>query len=99
LAHEKRRTGEVVIYPPEKEKPYTKGDLQCAHDIVKAMIDKGVVSQECLATLLERAAPPVEMLKACRFTQRGVWAAAGEEQLRESEDFTRPAVLAGDDAK
>ena len=34
------------------------------------------------------------MPKACRFTQSGVWAAAGEEQFRDGDDFIRPAVLA-----
>jgi len=93
-AHEIGRTGEVVIYPPESEKPYTKGDLEGVDRIVATMIDEGIVSQERLAELLEHVNPPLEMPKACRFTQSGVWAAAGEEQFRDGDDFTRPAVLA-----
>jgi len=60
------------------------------------MVDEESISQDRLADLLDEVRPSVEMPKACRFTQSGVWAAAGEEQFRDGDDFTRPALLPED---
>ena len=95
-AHESGRTGEVVIYTPEHALPYSKQDLGGVDRVIDAMVRTGAASQERLAELLEGVSPAVELPKACRFTESGVWAAAGEEQFRDPDDISRPALLAGD---
>lgn len=95
-AHESGRTGEVVIYKPEHMLPYSKQDMGGAGQVIDAMVHAGAVSQDRLAELLEGVSPAVELPRACRFTESGVWAAAGEEQFRDADDIGRPALLADD---
>lgn len=95
-AHVTGRVGDVVIYPPERREPYAKADLEGGRGLVEAMSRSGLVSQQRLAELLDSVAPPVELLKTCRFTDSGAWAASGEEQFRDSDDLTRPTLLPED---
>jgi CRISPR-associated endonuclease/helicase Cas3 len=86
------RTGILLIYEAENILPYTKQDMGGAAAVVEQMVAAGRVSQEQLAAMLDGVTPPVELPKACRFTQSGVWAAVGEEQFRDTDDLSRQAL-------
>lgn len=98
-AHESKRVGIVIVYePPGDDKhvrrmPYTTQDMAGADDLLDDLVAGGTISQSKLETLLLKIPAPAELPKACRFTDSGAWAAAGEEQFRDSEDLNRPAVL------
>lgn len=96
-AHESGRPpGQVFIYPPERILPYTKQDMEGVDRLVETLVETRLVSQARLAELLDGITPPIELPKACRFTESGVWAASGEEQFRDASDISRQALLAND---
>ena len=98
-AHQRGRTGEVIIYEPPgddaraRQAPYVAQDLAGAEELIDALVSESRVSQAALETLLMKLPTPPELPKACRFIESGVWAATGEEQFRDIDDLTRPAVL------
>jgi CRISPR-associated endonuclease/helicase Cas3 len=98
-AHQSGRTGVVIIYEPPGEDarvrrlPYAIQDLAGVDELIDVLTVERMVSQGRLEHLLLQLPAPAELPKACRFIDSGAWAAAGEEQFRDGDDFTRPAVL------
>jgi CRISPR-associated endonuclease/helicase Cas3 len=91
------RIGEVCIYAPEDGRPYDAVQLEGVRGFVEALTRQEQVSQRDLECALERYGPAVvEPDKACQFLQSGPYAIAGEEDFRDIEEFTTPAVLDGD---
>ena len=90
---EKDRQGQVLLYPPESEKPYSSDDLAGVPEFVAAL-DGKTVSQSELQVLLEKHGPSdVEVDRYAAFLESGPWAMSREESLREGADFTADAIL------
>lgn len=92
----KGRFGEVLIYPFEDEKPYRPEQLEGVPAFIEQLTRSGRVTQVDLEAALAAAPQPAEVPKECRFLASGPWAMAGEESFRETDEFTRPAVLPED---
>jgi hypothetical protein len=56
----------------------------------------GVVSQSKLEDLLEDLPHSADLPRECRFIESGPWAASGEENFRDGDDYTRQALVPGD---
>ncbi|MBI2502237.1 MAG: CRISPR-associated helicase Cas3', partial [Candidatus Latescibacteria bacterium] len=90
------KTGQVFIYPPEKQVPYKPEEWEGTGEFLGSIEDEEV-SQAWLQELLEQFGPrAVEVERYAAFLESGPWASSREETLREDQDFTVPAVLDGD---
>lgn len=100
-AHRTGRTADVLVYDPPGDSPrqaalpYTERELAASVPFV-AELTGATVSQTRLEELLEAISAPGDLPKECRFTTSGPWATGGEEQFRDTSDFSRPALLADD---
>jgi CRISPR-associated endonuclease/helicase Cas3 len=98
-AHASGRTAEVIVYEPPgddaraRRAPYTTQDMDGVDEFVRKLVSESPISQAKLEEFLLDLPTPPELPKACRFIESGPWAASGEEQFRDSDDLTRPAVL------
>lgn len=90
------RYAEVLIYPPEDERPYKPEQLQGVEAFVDRITAAARVSQADLEIVLAEAPQPKELPKACQFLDSGPWAAAGDESFRETDEFSRHAILPED---
>jgi CRISPR-associated endonuclease/helicase Cas3 len=91
------RFGEVLAYPAEDEKPYKPEQLDGVRAFVERVAALGRASQADLEAALAAAPQPKEATAPeCQFLASGAWATAGEEGFRETDEFTRPAVLPED---
>lgn len=95
-AHEKGRTGRVILYVPESNKPYTPDEMKDVPDFV-GEIDGKVLSQSGLEGLLAAIGGSGFLCKAARFIDDGPWAAAGQDHFRDVEEYTCQAILPGDE--
>lgn len=92
----KDKLGEVFIYTPADRKPYSDEDLKRSESFVRAL-DNMEASQARLQELLEELGPSdVEVIKYAAFLESGAFAKSGEEDIRDSTDFTVQAVLDSD---
>lgn len=90
------KIGQVFIYTPADEKPYSTSDLSGVADFIKALAGRET-SQAFLQELLEKLGPSeVEIDRYSGFIESGAYAKSREEPLREGNDFTVPAVLDSD---
>ncbi|HEY3968073.1 MAG TPA: CRISPR-associated helicase Cas3' [Planctomycetaceae bacterium] len=86
--------GIVLVYKPEDEKPYDTASLQGTDAFLSALVAKSSVSQVDLETALAEYGPSKpDIPKDCNFLTSGPFAAAGEAEFRDIEDFTIPGVL------
>ncbi|AOY57177.1 CRISPR-associated helicase/endonuclease Cas3 [Desulfococcus multivorans] len=93
---EEKRMGQVYVYTPEDEAPYTMGDLVGVRAFLQE-IEGGVISQRKLEALLEKHGPSdVEVEKYSAFLESGTWAMSREYSLREESHFTVNAILDND---
>jgi CRISPR-associated endonuclease/helicase Cas3 len=92
-AHSTGRVGLVILYPTDEAAPYTKQDMFGVMDFVAMLGREGNVSQSRLEELLAGVPQAAELPKECRFIFSGPWAAMGEENFRDIDDYTRQAVL------
>jgi CRISPR-associated endonuclease/helicase Cas3 len=90
------RFADVLIYPPEDEKPYRREQLEGVAAFVTRLSASERVSQAELEAALADAPQPPEPRKECQFLESGPWAMAGEENFRATDDYTRQAVLPED---
>ncbi|MGO9919295.1 MAG: CRISPR-associated helicase Cas3' [Isosphaeraceae bacterium] len=99
MAHqaERKRVGEVILYAPEDSLPYTKQDMLGVVEFVAGLRRAGTASQSKLEDLLADVPQAAELPKECRFIHSGPWAAMGEENFRDIDDYTRPSVLNPDE--
>jgi len=89
--------GEVLVYRPESEKPYDRTSLSGVDAFLAELASRPAVSQSVLETLLDRHGPTApDPPKFSRFLESGPYAMAGEESLRDVEDFTVSAILDSD---
>lgn len=88
--------GQVFLYRPESEKPYSSEDLVGVPEFVAAL-EGQMVSQARLQELLEQHGPKdVEVDRYAAFLESGAWAVSREEPLREGGDYTTDAILDSD---
>ncbi|MGE0434913.1 MAG: hypothetical protein AB7S36_21840, partial [Planctomycetota bacterium] len=87
--------GEVLVYRPESERPYSRDDLTGVDDFLRSVVDRWIGQSE-LESALQRLPRKVELPKACQFTSSGPWADSREDTLRDIDEFTVRAVLASD---
>ena len=93
-AHKTGRVGQVALYRPDNENPYSKKDFQCADAFVTKIAKAGWCSQSKLEDLLTDVPQAAELPKECRFLQSGPWASMGEENFRDIDDYTaRPSSI------
>ncbi len=90
------RFAKVLIYPAEDEKPYRPEQLHGVSAFSERVSTPERVSQMDLEAALGEAPQPAELPKACRFLDSGPWAATGEDSFRETDGFTRQALLPED---
>ncbi|MGI8548736.1 MAG: CRISPR-associated helicase Cas3' [Gemmatimonadaceae bacterium] len=90
------RFAEVLIYPPDNERPYKPEQLQGVEAFVQRIAAPERVSQADLEAALADVPQPKELPKTCQFLDSGPWATTGEESFRETDEFSRPAVLPED---
>ena len=83
----------MILYRPEDELPYTKQDMMGVAKFVADLKSKGTATQSDLEELLSDVPQAAELPKECRFIESGPWAAAGEENFRDIDEFTRQALL------
>src|SRR5690606_11355782 len=89
--------GEVLVYPPEDLRPYDRQELGGVDAFLAELAAREQVSQTDLEEALRRHGPAaVEPDRLCSFLASGPYAMGGEEDFRDIEDHTAPAVLAGD---
>jgi CRISPR-associated endonuclease/helicase Cas3 len=88
-----KREGLVILYRPEDELPYTKHDMIGVAKFVADLKSKGIARQSDLEDLLADVPQAAELPKECRFIESGPWAASGEENFRDIDEFTRQALL------
>lgn len=91
------RTGEVWIYSPEKETTYKPEQMKGVSEFVETVTKLETASQADLEAALAAAPVPKELpVPECQFLSSGPWARAGEESFRETDEFTKQAILPGD---
>lgn len=85
--------GQVYFYTPEKQEPYSTEDTRGTADFVAA-IQGATISQTRLEELLEQYGPnEPEPERIAAFIDDGYWSRGGREDLRDSLDFSVPAIL------
>ena len=90
------RYGEVLVYAPENQKPYTREQLEGVAEFLARLAMMPRVSQADLQAALADVPQAPELPKPSQFLQSGPWAIAGEDTFRDIEQWTRPAVLPED---
>jgi CRISPR-associated endonuclease/helicase Cas3 len=93
------RRGEVIVYPPPAEKPYTLEEInQCKGFVQQLMANKEVSQDDLsryLAEELEISNPHIEG-GITGFGDSGWYAMGTEESFRERTDFTEECILDSD---
>ena len=85
--------GEVYIYEPKDECPYSKEDFLGVDEFIKE-VDGKIVSQVYLEKLLQKApTPEYEYVRYAAFLACGPWAVAREESLRDINNYSVQAIL------
>jgi CRISPR-associated endonuclease/helicase Cas3 len=92
----RKDAGEVLVYQPEDPRPYGAEDLTGLQDFLDALCAREWIDHAGLEVALRNAPiPPALGDKACSFLQSGPYA-LGDEDFRDIEEFTTPALLADD---
>lgn len=92
-----RCSGEVLVYKPEKPEPYDVTILTGVEEFLAMLTAQESVSQADLEEALRNApAPPVIGDPLCSFLTSGAFALSGEEDFRDIEEFSNPAILNDD---
>ena len=90
------KLGLVAFYDPATDAPYGVDDLGGRESFVDALVGRDV-SQATLQRLLAKLGPDeVEVDRYSSFLDAGPWATSREKSLRESNEFTVPAILDSD---
>lgn len=98
-AHEpgrKRRTGRVILYAPESEKPYLKDEMKGVPEFVEEIAGQ-IVSQSGLEERLASLDGTGFLPRPARFIADGPWASAGQDHFRDAEELTCQAILSRDE--
>jgi CRISPR-associated endonuclease/helicase Cas3 len=91
------RSGEVLVYTPESPEPYDKAALTGLSEFMDRLcVQESVNQAELEQALQDSPSPPVQGDPLCSFLNSGPYAMAGEEDFRDIEEFTRPAILRGE---
>jgi CRISPR-associated endonuclease/helicase Cas3 len=94
VARPRDDAGEVFVYQPENEKPYSPADLQGLPEFLRFLTTKPRISQVDLETGLRTFGPATtDAPKASSFLQSGPYAVSGDESFRDIDQFTVPAIL------
>lgn len=93
-AQDESRQGRVYCYAAETSQPYRDDEIAPARAFLAAL-DGQAVSQQRLEEELEQRTrlDPRSADAWIQFTEGAPWAAAGEEDLRDSHDYTVNAIL------
>jgi len=90
------KVGAVFVYPPESNIPYGDDELAGVEEFLQQLAGM-TVSQSDMERLLEdHGRKEVEVDRYTAFLESGPWALAGEERLRENDQFTEQAVIESD---
>src|SRR5262249_29371063 len=91
------RSGEVLVYTPDAPEPYDRASLTGLKEFLDLLCGLDSVSQADLEKALQEApsAPPLGD-PLCSFLNSGPYAVAGEDDFRDIEEFSRPAILRGE---
>ena len=95
-AHKTTRTGRVLLYKPESEKPYSKDEMRDVAAFVDKIAGK-IVSQSNLDDMLAEFSGAAFLRKDARFIADGPWAASGQDHFRDAEELTRQAIMPSDE--
>jgi CRISPR-associated endonuclease/helicase Cas3 len=91
------RAGEVLVYRPDKPEPYDAAALTGVEGFLAALSEREAISQADLeAALWVAPSPSAVGDPLCNFLNSGPYAQGGEEDFRDIEEFSRPAVLAAE---
>jgi CRISPR-associated endonuclease/helicase Cas3 len=92
--------GEVLVYPPENEKPYDRESLGGLEAFLSELASDSEilnVSQSRLEAALLRHGPKLGRAdRWCSFLESGPYAQGGDETFRAIEEFSVPAVLSSE---
>lgn len=90
------RSGEVIVYRPSDQNPYSHEDLTGLEEFL-TLVSNTALSQAALEEALnEVPSPPWGGDKLNMFLDSGPFAVAGEEQFRDSEDRNRQSLTPDD---
>jgi CRISPR-associated endonuclease/helicase Cas3 len=95
-AHDRGRSGRVILYEPEKRLPYDKDEMKGVTEFISEIAGKAV-SQSGLEERLAAMDGVGFLEKPARFISDGPWACAGQDHFRDAEDLTRQALLPCDE--
>lgn len=88
------KSGEVVIYDPGKREPYDDASLTGLREFIGLLKERSILNQIDLEEALESVPqPPVLNDPLCSFSSSSPYAWSGQEDFREIEEFSQPAVL------
>jgi CRISPR-associated endonuclease/helicase Cas3 len=90
-----RPAGRVILYKPETAHPYSEEEMKDVPDFVSKIFGR-TISQSGLESILADLDNAGFLPKQARFVHDGPWAASGQDNFRDIEDFTRQAILPGD---
>ena len=90
---ELEKFGQVLLYPPEKELPYSKDEMANVEAFINDL-DSKTVSQSDLQQLLERFSPETqEMEKLLPFLADEGFAFSAGDGIRDIDGYSVPAIL------
>ena len=93
----RKNAGTVVVYKPDDEKPYDAVALSGVEAFLDDLAGKGFVSQLDLERGLVEYGPEMPDIPSdCNFLTSGPYATAGEDSLRDIDEFTVPGILESD---
>ncbi|HVA51264.1 MAG TPA: CRISPR-associated helicase Cas3' [Pirellulales bacterium] len=90
------KSGEVIVYKPADQNPYSREDLTGLEEFL-ALVADTELSQAALEEALSKVpSPPWGGDKLSMFLESGPFAVAGDEDFRDSEEHNRQCVLPDD---
>ena len=97
VATPRKEAGEIYVYEPENQKPYSVEDLNGVSDFLKSLVSRAQVSQSDLEEALREFGPTrADVPKVSSFLESGPYAMGGDESFRDIDQFTVPAILDDD---
>jgi CRISPR-associated endonuclease/helicase Cas3 len=92
------RAGEVLVYEPEEDAPYTDVHLTGLPTFLDIIQDRKLSQDDLEQAMKDKRVdpPPSPGDSLCSFLESGPYAVGGEEDFRDSEEFNQPCVLPTD---
>lgn len=90
------RSGQVIVYKPSDQNPYTPDDMTGLGDFLDLVRDRDLSQSSLELALGQVKCPPPSGDKLSQFLESGPYALRCEDDFRDSEDYNRQCVLFDD---